>query len=725
MTVKEKAKANTNKTKATDAVDNIAFEDLFNLGEIQKLQDEFVKATGVASIITKPNGTPITKPGGFTRFCNDIIRKTKKGCENCYKSDAAIGAMSQEGPTIHTCYSGGLWDAGAGISVGGKHIANWLIGQVRDETQSEDNIRAYAREIGANEEDAIVAFREVPSMSKEKFSNIAKMLFTLSSQLSTFAYQNMQQARFISESKEAEIKLVKAKELAEENEERLELATSAASVGIWDWNIVKDELVWDESLFRIYGITSENFNDEYKDWLHYVHPDDKAFVEGEIKAALLGKREYAPEFRIIWPDGSIHFIQSASKTFYNKEGKPLRLIGTNYDITERKKMEAELKEKMIEMDMLNRNKDKLFSIIGHDLRAPFNGIIGFSDLLSDAIHREEYEHIGEYTKHINESSLSAMSLLDNLLEWARSQTNEIVFKPECIEIGALIDEVIELLNNYALRKSITIDKKIPYNIKLSADKDMILSVLRNLITNAIKFTNNGGKIVVSAEHKQNELIVIVSDNGVGISKNVIDTVFSIEKNQSTKGTNNEGGTGLGLMICKDFVEKHGGKIWVCSEPDQGSHFYFSIPNAKKEDIATKEDIASKNSLPEVEQIDLTNFVILIAEDDPINYMYLEIILKTMVKRIDHAKNGEKAVDLASKNPYDLVLMDLEMPIMNGIRATQKIKQQFPDLPIIAQTAFTDQNDKDQAFEAGCDDYIMKPFKKGDLLKIINKLMISK
>jgi len=130
-------------------------------------------------------------------------------------------------------------------------------------------------------------------------------------------------------------------------------------------------------------------------------------------------------------------------------------------------------------------------------------------------------------------------------------------------------------------------------------------------------------------------------------------------------------------------------------------------------------------LPEVEQIDLTKLVILIAEDDPINYMYLEIILKKIVKRIDHAINGQEAVDLASKTPYDLVLMDLDMPIMNGIIATQKIKQRFPDLSIIVQTAYTAQNDQDKAFEAGCDDFIKKPFKKGDLLEMINKLMISK
>ncbi|WP_419663056.1 two component system sensor histidine kinase, hybrid [Desulfosarcina variabilis str. Montpellier] len=180
------------------------FEDLFNLKDIQQIQDEFAHATGVASIITHPNGRPITRPSRFCRLCKDIIRKTDKGRSNCYQSDAAIGRFSSEGPRVQVCMSGGLWDAGAAISVGGQHLANWLIGQVRDEFQSEQKIRQYAREIGADEDDAAEAFYEVPAMSRDRFEQIAKALFTIANQLSTIAYQNVQQARFISDRQRAE-----------------------------------------------------------------------------------------------------------------------------------------------------------------------------------------------------------------------------------------------------------------------------------------------------------------------------------------------------------------------------------------------------------------------------------------------------------------------------------------------------------------------------------------
>lgn len=191
-------------TRPLDDADPISFEDLFNIDEIQQLQDDFARATGVATIITRPDGKPITRPANFSRLCSQMIRQTAKGLENCFKSNAEIGALCLDGPRIKRCRGVGLWDAGAGISVGGRHIANWLIGQVRDETQSEEEITAYAREIGIDEKAAVEAFREVPVMSREKFANIAQMLFTLARQLSNTAYQNVQQARFIAERKNIE-----------------------------------------------------------------------------------------------------------------------------------------------------------------------------------------------------------------------------------------------------------------------------------------------------------------------------------------------------------------------------------------------------------------------------------------------------------------------------------------------------------------------------------------
>ena len=173
----------------------IALEDLFVLDEIQRIQDNFSAATGVALIITHPDGTPFTRPSNFTTLCSEIIRKTEKGCANCFRSDAAIGRFNASGPIIQKCMSGG------------RHIANWLVGQVRDEAQGEDGMRTYARAIGADQNAFMDAFRAVPTMPLERFETIAEALFTLSNQLSTNAFQNIQQARFIAERKVVEAEL--------------------------------------------------------------------------------------------------------------------------------------------------------------------------------------------------------------------------------------------------------------------------------------------------------------------------------------------------------------------------------------------------------------------------------------------------------------------------------------------------------------------------------------
>jgi PAS domain S-box-containing protein len=190
-------------TKPVNSDQDVRFADLFDLTEIQRLQDQFAQAFGVASIITYPDGKPITNPSNFCRLCNDIIRRTELGLKNCMYSDSVLGVPNSDGPSIQPCLSGGLWDAGSSITLDGVHIANWLIGQVRDQTQNVEKIRLYVQEIGANEEDALQAFSEVTPMSKERFRLVSEMLHTMARQMSQLAYQNIQQARYINDRKNA------------------------------------------------------------------------------------------------------------------------------------------------------------------------------------------------------------------------------------------------------------------------------------------------------------------------------------------------------------------------------------------------------------------------------------------------------------------------------------------------------------------------------------------
>lgn len=279
---------------------------------------------------------------------------------------------------------------------------------------------------------------------------------------------------------------------------------------------------------------------------------------------------------IIREDGTPAFIEIKPHVIM-EGGKAIGSRGIICDITKRKMAEETLLESEARLRELNATKDKFFSIIAHDLKSPFNSIIGFSNLLTQQIDANNYKMIAKYAMIIQHSSKRAMDLLTNLLEWSRSQTGRMEFNPETIELGTLISEVIELLNSSAQQKNITIFTENTLDIDVFADRDMLNTIIRNLISNAIKFTYPNDQIVVSAEENPDELMVVVADNGVGIKKEAIGKLFRIDASYKTMGTRNEMGTGLGLLLCKEFVDKHGGKIWVESESGQGSKFCFTIP----------------------------------------------------------------------------------------------------------------------------------------------------
>lgn len=248
-----------------------------------------------------------------------------------------------------------------------------------------------------------------------------------------------------------------------------------------------------------------------------------------------------------------------------------------WEITERKRMDEELKESESKLREMVATKDKFFNIIAHDLRSPFNAIMGFSDLLEEQMKEKNYEGIEEYSRFIHSASKRSMSLLSNLLEWSRSQTGKIKFEPEYFDLAFLIKEVVELFKDVAEQKSIQLRKVMPANILFRADKSMIENILRNLISNAIKFSNVNGIILIQIDDNEKDLVVSIKDNGVGIEPENIPKLFRLDINYTTPGTQKEKGTGLGLLLCKEFVEKHGGKLKVESNPETGSVFSFNIP----------------------------------------------------------------------------------------------------------------------------------------------------
>jgi signal transduction histidine kinase len=230
-----------------------------------------------------------------------------------------------------------------------------------------------------------------------------------------------------------------------------------------------------------------------------------------------------------------------------------------------------------ELNELNTSKDKFFSIIAHDLKNPFTTLIGYSSLLKEDIELGDLRKIEESVDFINTSAVQTLRLLENLLEWANSQRGKISFMPESIKLSRLLREEIFIVDDMAKGKNIELKSYIPDTLTIVADKNMIRTIFRNLITNAVKFTHKNGKVEVNAIINDNQLEVAVSDNGIGMTNETAAKLFRIDANLSTRGTENEKGTGLGLFLCKEFIEKHYGTIWVESEIGKGSTFKFIIP----------------------------------------------------------------------------------------------------------------------------------------------------
>lgn len=242
-----------------------------------------------------------------------------------------------------------------------------------------------------------------------------------------------------------------------------------------------------------------------------------------------------------------------------------------------KKETRKISIKNRELQKLNAEKDKFLSIIAHDLRSPFNSIIGFSDLLVKQANKTEFKDIVKYSDVIKKSSERAMDLLTNLMEWSLSHTGRISFNPVYFQLEDLMKEVELLFSDIAEQKSIVVKCEILSEKDVYADKQMVSTILRNLVSNAIKYTPVGGNIIIKSKQHQNKLLISVEDSGVGLSKSTIESLFRTDTNSSELGTQKEEGTGLGLILCKEFVEKHKEKIWVESELGKGSTFYFTLP----------------------------------------------------------------------------------------------------------------------------------------------------
>jgi PAS domain S-box-containing protein len=446
--------------------------------------------------------------------------------------------------------------------------------------------------------------------------------------------------------------------------------------------------------------------------IDFIYPDD-IHIGKEIAGLLNDKGEdfVEKEIRLIHKNTNEPVWINLNVTRYPtqfSEDKASYLV-LFQDITKQKTTENQLKNSIL-------NRDKLFSIVSHDLRGPVGNMPLMLDML---IHQKDIDEDLkiELLKEIKRSISNVNDLIENLLKWAKLQSDSIHFEPSDFLIYDLINDITELYSFYARQKAIKIENIVNRSMVVNADRESIKLVVRNLVNNALKFTGKSGKIVIESYEEGDEVAVSVSDNGLGMEDHIKKNLFAPNKFVSTFGTSNEKGTGLGLALCKEFVVKNGGMLTVESEPGVGSTFRFTMRKGSSDSAIQ----LYSESLPKVEKESIIkDRKILLIEDDEINRAYTSILFNNWGLDYTLAEDGEKGLKYLGENSYDIIIMDLEMPVMDGFRTISAIRKTLKlNIPVIAASANDSESIIKKVSRAGFNDYIVKPYNPSYLL---NKLV---
>jgi len=364
-----------------------------------------------------------------------------------------------------------------------------------------------------------------------------------------------------------------------ENEEFLKFSWTG-NLGHWYWDFTTNKVTFNPLKVMALGYTREEVPEEvtYQFFTDRLHPDDYERVMNVMRQHLKGEREvYEVEYRIQTKDGAWqHFYDRGKVTKRDEKGRPLFLAGIVFDITDKKHTEQKLAEKNERLKEEVANRDKFFSIISHDLKKSFQHLIGFPEVLLMNYDSYSNEKIKGMIDIMRKDAENTYALLENLFEWSQAKRGVMAFEPGYFNLLEPTESSMNLLKPVARSKEVQLTHSVP-DISVYGDKNMIYSVLRNLIHNAIKFSQPKGKIEISARLSGEVLTVSVRDNGTGMPEEIREHLFRAEKDVSRTGTSGEKGTGLGLILCREFVEKHGGSIWVEESSEKGTTFRFSIP----------------------------------------------------------------------------------------------------------------------------------------------------
>jgi PAS domain S-box-containing protein len=477
------------------------------------------------------------------------------------------------------------------------------------------------------------------------------------------------------------------------------------------------EIEWvNEAFTRLSGYSGKEVLGKFTIDLVGTGKQDEAFYE-KMHNILKSGQVWSGEFNDRRKNGTRYEVEEVITPVTDKNGKVEHLIGIMNDISERKIAERELLAAKETAEESSRLKSAFLANMNHEIRTPMNAIMGFSELMLEATPKEK----ATYAKIVNNSAGQLLHLIDDVIFLSRLQSEKLPVKKIIFSPANLMNEILFMFDLPEMKKGLEFQTRLPENaesIAMEADVDKIRQVLTSFISNAIKYTEEG-YVKLGFEKRNNNILFFEEDSGMGIPKKEQQHIFEAFFRGSKAVNSAIRGTGLGLNIAKELVELMGGTIGVSSKPGKGSRFYFTLPYETPKSTFTK---VPPHKLKPKKWKELN---ILIAEDDETNFLYLEVLLKEKVNRVDRACNGQEAVEMVRKASYDLILMDLKMPVMTGTEATLEIKKQYPYLTVIATTAYATPEEKEHALDAGCDDYLSKPIKKSDLMMHIEKYLSGK
>ena len=489
------------------------------------------------------------------------------------------------------------------------------------------------------------------------------------------------------------------------------LVLESSGVGIWKLYLKTNVLEWDDSMYSVYHLNKADFTGDYEAWESSLHPDDKEKGAKELTDAIEGIKPFDTSFRIKTNDGVRH-IKANAKVLKDASGEPYLMIGTNWDVTDIQ----EAKEEALQFAKI---KSMFLANMSHEIRTPMNGVIGMLDLLRKTSLDEEQSEMVNVVESCGEN---LMGIINDILDYSKLESGKMMLSPTNFNLKETINNTVALMSSVVKEKKITIipniDEKLPSIIV--SDKVRIRQVLSNLLSNAIKFTDKKNSVVevnVGAHKLPNNdvtIIIDVKDKGIGINASEQNMIFDDYTQADMSTSRKYGGTGLGLSICSKIAKLLDGSITIESTKGIGSTFTFTFTSTIGEELGVEADATTTT------HIEPSTISVLVAEDNKVNQLVVKKMLKKNGYNFSIANNGLEAFNMCKEKKYDIILMDLQMPIMGGIEATTEIFKLNPSQVIIAMTANVLQEDKIACENIGMTGFLGKPFTKKELVNAINE-----